>query len=63
MHRKPRTRPAVLPTISPQLLESFVNIPIHSATQAFKKALIEHTLAGKMNHHLRHPDGALDLTR
>lgn len=60
MPRKPRTQPAVLPTISPQLLESFGNGPmtadaINAASLAFKKALIERAPAGEMNHHLGYP--------
>ena len=63
MPRKPRTPAAALPTIAPELLESFGNGPmtaeaINAASLAFKKALIERALAGEMNHHLGYPAGA-----
>lgn len=63
MPRKPKTQPAALPTIAPELLESFGDGPmtaeaINAASLAFKKALIERALAGEMNHHLGYPAGA-----
>ena len=63
MPRKPRTQAATLPTIAPELLESFGDGPmtaeaINAASLAFKKALIERALAGEMNHHLGYPAGA-----
>lgn len=63
MPRKPRTQPATLPAIPPELLESFGNGPmtaqaINAASLAFKKALIERALVGEMNHHLGYPVGA-----
>ncbi len=63
MPRKPRTQVAALPTIAPELLESFGDGPmtaeaINAASLAFKKALIERALAGEMNHHLGYPAGA-----
>ena len=62
MPRKPRTQAAALPTIAPELLESFGSGPmtaeaINAASLAFKKALIERALAGEMNHHLGYPAG------
>jgi len=63
MPRKPKTQPAALPAIAPELLESFGDGPmtaeaINAASLAFKKALIERALAGEMNHHLGYLAGA-----
>jgi len=63
MPRKPKTQPAALPAIAPELLASFGDGPmtaeaINAASLAFKKALIERALAGEMNHHLGYPAGA-----
>lgn len=62
MLRKPRTQPATLPTIVPELLESFGSElitaeVINTASLAFKKTLIERALVGEMNHHLGYPAG------
>ena len=53
----------VLPKIPPELLDQFVRGPmtaesVQSASQAFKKALIERALGAEMSHHLGYPAGA-----
>jgi putative transposase len=53
----------VLPQIPPELLDQFVRGPmtaesVQSASQAFKKALIERALGAEMSHHLGYPVGA-----
>ena len=53
----------VLPKIPPELLDQFVKGPmtaesVQSASQAFKKALIERALGAEMSHHLGYPAGA-----
>jgi putative transposase len=63
MPRKPKASPAALPAIPAELLEQFGNGPmtaeaINTASQAFKKALIERALGGELNHHLGYPSGA-----
>lgn len=63
MPRKPKSKPAELPSIPQELLEQFCNGPmtaeaIHAATLALKKALIERALGGEMNHHLGYLPGA-----
>jgi transposase-like protein len=54
---------AVLPKISPELLDQLVKGPmtaesIDDASRAFKKALIERALGAEMSHHLGYPAGA-----
>jgi len=54
---------AVLPKISPELLDQLVKGPmtaesIDEASRAFKKALIERALGAEMSHHLGYPAGA-----
>jgi len=63
MPRKPKGKPADLPTIPAELLEQFGNGPmtaeaINAATMALKKALIERALNGEMHHHLGYAPGA-----
>ena len=53
----------VLPKIPPEVLDQFVKGPmtaesVQSASQAFKKALIERALGAEMSHHLGYPAGA-----
>jgi len=53
----------VLPQIPPELLDQFVRGPmtaesVQSASQAFKKALIERAPGAEMSHHLGYPVGA-----
>jgi len=54
---------AVLPKISPELLDQLVKGPmtaesIDDASRAFKKALIERALGAEMSHHLGYPAGS-----
>lgn len=63
MPRKPKAKPADLPTIPAELLEQFGSGPmtaeaINAATMALKKALIERALNGEMHHHLGYAPGA-----
>ena len=52
-----------MPKISPELLDQFMKGPmtadaVQSASQAFKKALIERALGAEMSEHLGYPAGA-----
>ena len=54
---------AALPKISKELIEEFVTGPINGetvnvASMAFKKGLIERSMAAELGHHLSHPAGA-----
>jgi len=65
MPRKPKSKPAELPAIPPELLEQFGNGPMsaeasNAATLALKKALIDRALGGEMSHHLGYTPGSVN---